>query len=84
VRPVRGPAAADPVNATLLKEYGFTDFEHYGSIMPNWGGIANDYNPAANPGGAGVVENKTAVLTQAQINLLIQFIRQWETYSTLP
>jgi mono/diheme cytochrome c family protein len=64
--------------------YGFTDFEHYGSIMPNWGGIANDYNPAANPGGAGVVENKTAVLTPAQINLLIQFIRQWETYSTLP
>ena len=22
-------------------EYGFTDFEHYGSIMPNWGGIAS-------------------------------------------
>ena len=23
--------------------YGFTDFEHYGSVMPNWGAIAPDY-----------------------------------------
>ena len=24
-------------------EYGFTDFEHIGSIMPNWGGTASDF-----------------------------------------
>jgi hypothetical protein len=52
--------------------------------MPNWGGIASDYNPVANPPGPGAVENKTPVLSQTQINILIQFIRQWEDYNTLP
>jgi Cytochrome C oxidase, cbb3-type, subunit III len=65
-------------------EYGFTDFEHYGSIMPNWGGIASDYNKQTNPAGPGAVLNTSPVLTQPQINILIQFIRHWESYSTLP
>ncbi len=65
-------------------EYGFTDFEHYGSIMPNWGGIASDYNKQTNPPGPGAVLNTSPVLTQTQINILIQFIRHWESYSTLP
>lgn len=65
-------------------EYGFTGFEHYGSIMPNWGAIANDYNPTTNPPGAGAVVNQSRVLTEAQINILVQFIRQWENYTTLP
>ena len=65
-------------------EYGFTGFEHLGSIMPNWGGIASDYNPQVNPPGPGAVVNASPVLTQTQINILIQFIRQWEYYNTLP
>ena len=65
-------------------QYGFTGFEHVGSIMPNWGGIAADYNPHANPPGPGAVLNTSPVLTQTQINILIQFIRQWENYNTLP
>jgi hypothetical protein len=65
-------------------EYGFTGFEHLGSIMPNWGGIASDYNAQANPPGPGAVVNTSPVLTPTQINILIQFIRQWENYSTLP
>jgi hypothetical protein len=65
-------------------EYGFTDFEHYGSIMPNWGGIAADYNPVTNPAGPGVVENASPVLSPTQINILVQFIRHWEDYNTLP
>jgi Cytochrome C oxidase, cbb3-type, subunit III len=65
-------------------QYGFTGFEHLGSIMPNWGGIAADYNPQANPPGPGAVVNNAPVLSQTQINILIQFIRQWENYNTLP
>jgi hypothetical protein len=66
-------------------EYGFTGFEHYSSIMPNWGAIANDYAANGSPSpGAGAVVNKTRVLSETQINILIQFIRQWEQYSTLP
>jgi hypothetical protein len=65
-------------------EYGFTDFEHVGSIMPNWGGIASDWKPQQNPPGPGAVLNTSPVLTQGQINVLIQFIRHWEDYNTLP
>jgi hypothetical protein len=65
-------------------QYGFTGFEHVGSIMPNWGGIAADWNPHANPPGPGAVVNTSPVLSQTQINILIQFIRQWESYNTLP
>jgi hypothetical protein len=65
-------------------EYGMTGFEHYGSIMPNWGAIAPGYNAAEHPPGPGGVVNQTRVLSEAQIETLIQFIRQWEHYSTLP
>jgi mono/diheme cytochrome c family protein len=66
-------------------EYGFTGFEHYSSIMPNWGAIANDYVANGSPApGAGAIVNKSRVLSETQINILIQFIRQWEDYSTLP
>jgi hypothetical protein len=52
--------------------------------MPNWGGIASDWNPTGDPPGPGAVLNTKPVLTQAQINILIQFIRHWESYTTLP
>jgi len=63
-------------------EYGFTDFEHLGSIMPNWGGIASDstYDPTRDK----QKPNQSAVLSQNQIQTLIQFIRHWEDYTTLP
>jgi cytochrome c551/c552/cytochrome c553 len=63
-------------------EYGFTDFEHIGSIMPNWGGIASDftYDPTRDK----QKPAPQAILTQDQINVLIQFIRHWEAYTTLP
>jgi hypothetical protein len=66
-------------------EYGFTGFEHYSSIMPNWGAIAPDYISNGSPlPGSGAIVNHTRVLTETQINILIQFIRQWENYTTLP
>jgi hypothetical protein len=63
-------------------QYGFTDFEHYGSVMPNWGGIAPDftYDPTRDK----QMPIATPVLDKTQINILIQFIRHWEQYSTLP
>ena len=81
-----GPSAGASTRTTTTAciEYGFTGFEHVGSIMPNWGGIASDYNPKVNPPGPGAIVNTSPVLTQTQINILIQFIRQWENYSTLP
>jgi cytochrome c2 len=63
-------------------EYGFTDFEHLGSIMPNWGGIASDYT--YDPTRDKQKPSKSSVLTQDQIHVLIQFIRHWEDYTTLP
>jgi mono/diheme cytochrome c family protein len=63
-------------------EYGFTDFEHIGSIMPNWGGIASDYT--YDPARDKQRPSTSAVLTQDQIHVLIQFIRHWEDYTTLP
>jgi hypothetical protein len=66
-------------------EYGFTGFEHYGSIMPNWGSIASDYQANGSPApGAGAIVNPTRVLSEGQISVVIQFIRQWESYNTLP
>ncbi|HYA00774.1 MAG TPA: c-type cytochrome [Candidatus Binatia bacterium] len=70
-------------------EYGMTGFEHYGSIMPNWGGIAPGYDQSAHPPGIGpngqpVTVNQTRVLSETQIQILIQFIRHWEQYDTLP
>ncbi len=61
-----------------------TGFEHYGSIMPNWGSIAPGYSESADPPGPGGVVNQTRILSETQINILIQFIRQWEQYDTLP
>jgi hypothetical protein len=70
-------------------EYGMTDFEHYGSIMPNWGSIASDYNAAEHPPGQvapgqSATVNKQRVLSEDQIQLLIQFIRHWQSYDTTP
>jgi hypothetical protein len=61
-------------------EYGFTDFEHVGSIMPNWGSIAADFHAA--PGDR--KPNPTRILSEVEIQTLIQFIRHWENYTTLP
>ena len=58
-------------------EYGATDFEHIGSVMPNWGGVASDYTGPKPP-------YKSRQLSEDQISLLIQFIRHWENYDTLP
>jgi mono/diheme cytochrome c family protein/cytochrome c551/c552 len=63
-------------------EYGMTDFEHIGSVMPNWGSIAPDYH--ADKAVDKVPANPTRVLSEEQINTLVQFIRHWENYQTLP
>ncbi|HEV7679349.1 MAG TPA: cytochrome c [Candidatus Dormibacteraeota bacterium] len=63
-------------------EYGMTDFEHIGSVMPNWGSIAPDYT--ADKTVDKVPAQKTRQLSEDQINLLVQFIRHWENYQTLP
>jgi mono/diheme cytochrome c family protein len=62
-------------------EYGFTDFEHIGSIMPNWGSTASDftYDPTRDKQKPG-----SRILSEDQIHILIQFIRHWESYTTLP
>lgn len=63
-------------------EYGMTGFEHIGSVMPNWGSISPEYK--ANKAVDKVPANQTRVLSEDQINLLVQFIRHWESYQTLP
>lgn len=62
-------------------EYGFTDFEHIGSIMPDWGSVSPDftYDPTRDKQKPG-----SRVLSENQIQVLIQFIRHWEDYNTLP
>jgi mono/diheme cytochrome c family protein len=62
-------------------EYGFTDFEHIGSIMPDWGSVSPDftYDPTRDKQKPG-----SRVLSEDQIHTLIQFIRHWEAYTTLP
>ncbi|MEO8897194.1 MAG: cytochrome c [Candidatus Dormibacter sp.] len=62
-------------------EYGFTDFEHIGSIMPDWGSVSPDftYDPTRDKQKPG-----SRVLSEDQIHILIQFIRHWENYNTLP
>lgn len=62
-------------------EWGFTDFEHYGSVMPDWGGPAPGfvYDPTRDKQMPG-----PRILSDQQIAILIQFIRHWENYSTLP
>jgi len=63
-------------------EYGFTGFEHYGSIMPQWGSTASDftYDPKRDKS----KPPTKRVLRPDQVSLLEQFIRHWETYETLP
>ena len=63
-------------------EYGMTDFEHVGSIMPNWGGIASDFHATA--GRDTTKPNTSRVLSEDQIQVLIEFIRHWEKYTSLP
>ena len=50
--------------------------------MPAWGSAASDwtYDPSRDKG------NKTVTrqLSEAQIDILVQFIRHWESYDTLP
>jgi mono/diheme cytochrome c family protein len=65
-------------------EWGLTGFEHYGSVMPNWGSIAQDYNKAEHPPGKGGAVATSRTLSEQQIALLTQFIRHWESYDTLP
>lgn len=63
-------------------EYGFTDFEHYGSVMPAWGSVAPDftYDPSRDK----QKPPASRTLSEDQINVLVQFIRHWENYQTLP
>ncbi|MEA2616246.1 MAG: hypothetical protein QOE72_2029, partial [Chloroflexota bacterium] len=63
-------------------EYGYTDFEHLGSVMPAWGSAAPDfhYDPIRDKQSGKV----TRVLSEDQISILVQFIRHWEQYQTLP
>jgi mono/diheme cytochrome c family protein len=63
-------------------EYGMTDFEHYGSVMPNWGSIAPDftYDKSRDK----VPPQQTRQLSEDQIHILVQFVRHWENYQTLP
>jgi mono/diheme cytochrome c family protein len=62
-------------------EYGLTDFEHIGSIMPNWSGnIASDYHYTV-----GTTKPLTSrTLSEDQIHILVQFIRHWQQYSNIP
>ncbi len=63
-------------------EYGMTGFEHQTSgVMPNWGSIAPDFDPSAHPD---FKPNKGRVLTEQQINTLVQFIRHWQQYQNVP
>lgn len=62
-------------------EYGSTGFEHIDKAMPNWGSIAPDYKPAEHPDSKA---NKQRVLSEDEINLLIQFIRHWQSYDSTP
>lgn len=63
-------------------EYGFTGFEHLGSVMPNWGSVATGftYDPARDK----QQPLPPHTLSENQISTLVQFIRHWENYSTPP
>jgi len=63
-------------------EYGLTGFEHLGSVMPNWGSVAAGfhYDPTRDK----QQPLPAHTLSENDIQILIQFIRHWESYSTLP
>jgi mono/diheme cytochrome c family protein len=63
-------------------EYGFTGFEHYGSVMPNWGSVASDFHYDPTRDKQQPLPPHT--LSEADIRILVQFIRHWENYATLP
>jgi Cytochrome C oxidase, cbb3-type, subunit III len=63
-------------------EFGFTDFEHVGSVMPAWGSEASDFHYDATRDKLKVPV--TRQLSEDQIHILVQFIRHWENYDTLP
>lgn len=63
-------------------EFGYTDFEHVGSVMPAWGSQASDFTYDPNRDKLKPPVQRT--LSEQQINLLVQFIRHWESYQTLP
>ena len=65
-------------------EYGKTGFEHWGSAMPNWGSIASDFSSDPNYDTDKSAANPTRILSEQQVSVLIQFIRHWENYDTLP
>jgi mono/diheme cytochrome c family protein len=69
-------------------EWGFTDFEHYSSVMPNWGSVDPQftYDPTlgSHQGRDKQKPSTQRVLSEQQIQTLIEFIRHWENYSTLP
>jgi len=64
-------------------EYGYTDFEHLGSVMPAWGSEAPDFHYDKTRDGKQppTVQRK---LSEDQIHVLQEFIRHWENYQTLP
>jgi hypothetical protein len=64
-------------------EYGYTDFEHLGSVMPAWGSVAPDFTYDATRDKTRPTGN-VRQLSEDQIHTLVQFIRHWESYDTLP
>ena len=65
-------------------EYGNTDFEHIGSVMPAWGSAASDWSYDPSRDQQSLAGGVTRKLSEDQIHLLVQFIRHWEQYDTLP
>ena len=63
-------------------EFGYTDFEHVGSVMPAWGSQASDFH--YDPNRDKVKPPVVRQLSETQISVLVQFIRHWENYDTLP
>ena len=50
--------------------------------MPNWGSVASDftYDPTRDK----QQPSTQRILSEAEIQTLVQFIRHWENYSTQP
>ena len=50
--------------------------------MPAWGSVAPDFT--YDPGRDKQKPPASRTLSEDQINILVQFIRHWENYQTLP